>query len=70
MAHQRPTDDLRGTEPARQADDPGLSDRPGSPAGGPGPALTDSRPGIVIGLVVLGLFLVGLVGAVAAGLIR
>lgn len=70
MAHQRPTDDLRGTEPARQTDDPGLSDRPGDPAGAAGPVISDSRPGVIIGLAVLGLFLVGLVGAVAAGLIR
>ena len=67
MAHQRPTD-LSGTEPVRQSDDPGLSDSttggPDTPAAGP-----DSRPGVLIAVAFLALFIVLLVGAVVIGII-
>ncbi len=67
MAHQRPTD-LAGTEPARQSDDSGLSD---SPTGGPNtPAAgPDSRPGVLIAVGFLVLFIILLVGAVITGII-
>ncbi len=67
MAHQRPTD-LTDSEPARQSDDPGLSD---SPTGGPDTraAGPDSRPGVLIALGFLVLFIVLLVGAVITGII-
>jgi hypothetical protein len=69
MAHERPTDDLRGTEPARQVDDEGLSDGPASRAVGPTSPVQDSRPGVILAVVLLALFLVVLVAAIAVGLI-
>jgi hypothetical protein len=70
MAHERPTDDLRGTEPARQVDDGGLSDRAAPSPAGPTSPIRDSRPGVVFAVVLLVLFLVVLVAAVALGVIR
>jgi hypothetical protein len=67
MAHQRPTD-LRGTEPARQADDPGLSDSVTGDEGSSG-AGPDSRPGVLIAVVLLVVFIVVLVGAVLTGVL-
>jgi hypothetical protein len=67
MAHQRPTD-MRGTEPARQADDPGLSDSVTGDevSSGAGP---DSRPGVLIAVAFLVLFVILLVGAVITGVV-
>lgn len=66
MAHQRPTD-LGGTEPARQSDDAGLSDSltgdAAAPAAGP-----DSRPGVLIAVAFLALFIILLIGAVVTGI--
>ena len=66
MAHQRPTD-LQDTEPARQRDDPGLSDSVQSdgsaPAAGP-----DSRPGVLIAIGFLVVFVVVLVVAIGSGI--
>lgn len=66
MAHQRPTD-LRGTEPARQADDSSLSDSVTGDATAPAAGL-DSRPGVLIAVAFLVLFIVLLVGAVFTGI--
>ena len=57
MAHERPTDDLRGTEPARQSNDPALTERP------------DSRPGVALGLAFLAVFLVVIVAAIVLGVV-
>jgi hypothetical protein len=66
MAHQRPTE-LDGTEPARQGNDPGLSDDvrsdSGAPAAGP-----DSRPGVLIAVGFLVVFVIVLVLAIGSGL--
>ncbi len=65
MAYQRPTD-LGETEPARQTDDAGLSDSPtgdeATPAAGP-----DSRPGMLIAVAFLVLFVAVLVLAIVTG---
>lgn len=67
MAHQRPTD-FDGTEPARQGDDPGLSDSVQSgdaaPAAGP-----DSRPGVLIAIGFLVVFVIVLVVAIGSGVV-
>ncbi len=68
MAYQRPTDDFRGTEPARQTDDDALSDRHDSELGGSS-ALRDSRPGVGIALAFLALFAILLVAAVLLGIL-
>lgn len=57
MAHQRPTDQLRGTEPARQSSDPSLSE------GG------DSRPGVALGIGFLVVFAIVIVAALAFGVL-
>ena len=69
MAPDRPTEDLRGTEPARQTDDRGLSDGAAEEPVGPTSAVDDSRPGVLIGLVLLALFAIALVAAVVLGLL-
>lgn len=57
MAHQRPTDQLRGTEPAPQASDPSLSE------GG------DSRPGVALAIGFLVVFVIVIAAAIAFGLL-
>ena len=69
MTDQRPTDDLRGTEPARQTRDPALSERDSDNPVGPTSPLQDSRPGIWVAVAFLVLFVVVLIGAVVAGVI-
>jgi len=69
MSHQPPTDGLRGTEPARQADDPALSDAASDAPVGPTSTVDDSRPGVLIGIVLLAVFIVTLVAAVAVGIV-
>jgi hypothetical protein len=69
MAYQRPTDDFRGTEPARQTDDDGLSDRHDSELGGSTSTVRDSRPGVTVALAFLGLFAILLVAAVLLGVL-
>jgi hypothetical protein len=68
MNLERPTDDLRGTEPARQTNDPALSERDADDPIGPTAAVQDSGPGIVLAIALLGIFLVVLVAAVVSGL--
>ena len=67
MAHQRPTD-MHDTEPARQTDDAGRSDSATgtstAPAAGP-----DSRPGVLIAVAFLVLFIVLLAAAVLTGIL-
>jgi hypothetical protein len=69
MADDRPNDEWRGTEPARHADDRGISDRATSEPVGPTSAVEDSRPGVLIGLILLALFVLALVAAVVLGVI-
>jgi hypothetical protein len=57
MAHQRPTDQLRGTEPARQASDPSLEEG------------DDSRPGVALAIGFLVVFLIVIAAAIAFGVI-
>jgi hypothetical protein len=51
----------------RCAADGGLSDRTAPTAIGPTSPIRDSRPGVVLAVVLLAHFLVGLVAAVALG---
>jgi hypothetical protein len=71
VTYDKHTDDLRGTEPARQTDDPALADSESPAPIGPTPAADDSRPGMRIGLVLLVVFLgtlaIAIVWAVALG---
>jgi hypothetical protein len=58
MTYDKPTQDLRGTEPARQTDDPSLADSDSSKPIGPTSAADDSRPGLRLGVILLVVFLV------------
>ena len=70
MAHERPTDDLRGTESARQAHDPALSEEGAEDPVGPTAAAQDSRPGVLLAVVLLAIFLIVLLAALITGFVR
>jgi hypothetical protein len=70
MADQRPTTDLRGTEPARQASDPTLSERGADNPVGPTAPVQDSGPGVLLAVALLAIFLVVLAAAVITGFVR
>jgi len=69
MAHQRPTDERGGTEPARQTDDPALSERDARDPVGPTTPVQDSRPGMVAAFALLAVFFVVLAAALVTGLL-
>jgi len=70
MAHQRPADDSGGATPARQANDPTLSEDDADRPVGPTAPVQDSRPGVLLAITFLIVFAIVLVGAVVTAFVR